>query len=837
MKNLILHKKRVSFPFRIALLMTIPILLWQMAPHVDAWLISQASQEIDGSLKNLARVRKTTVYILDQQKWTEFSLLPKYKLIKVLSNVTVPQALSLNSELEWRYVLQYQLLDKEGNILDQGNYHHRTKATVYQDNNELLRPVFYLSSEQPTDGRYMFIHLLQNAAVLRVRLQSADPDVVDVAIRVHWRNKMAEDKLDYMWHRLNEKKKKAFARASVYEHEWFSKQEKRNLLWERWSVIGPLGVAGSEYYPRPLYIRRDREFERETIPPTIQAYGVFVDAQHWLTLPVEGGLVRLSFSEVEQSPVTIKIKWHGRQSTDSSELSFIWDGSKNGFEHEFAAGLLEISASQPVIMRAQTLEEETTPAPVHSSTVLIQGDMGVAFQINHPNQQAIPMRVNIRRLLENGVAETPHVAQGIPADLKLACNNVTYTLLDAEGHVQYTGTMPLTQSRSFYDRMTGIWWGQFKVSEPDSYYLSIPAKIATLRLESPCAVLVSAYNRPAGMLLKKRIPEDYYYTQDDKRERIPAWFRLRPKDYETLYQQNRTPLLRIQRRPPRSEPEKIEILLGKYLWEGFKPEGKYRSRYLLTKRESQLPLRNQALGTHYQPIPKNRPITLQFLNPRKTIQPTLIYRRSDKSPAQIRILLDNKLYYKGYIIGKHGEIKLPKLTTRTHTLIVKGEGQFFINHATPKDRQAIYVKRLAHVFGSKGQRFTYQKRSHDKELLSVRVYMPQGMQAPLQIRVKMTAAPKIDMQTYTGWTFRQRLYELHPVAGEEPVVVLNTRDNVVDAGQFFAIPLHEDLPPGKYQIELIPQKSVGAYLTLTKMTVGLQEELRQFFRETQTMPF
>jgi len=814
MKNIILPDKIVRFPYKIALLLTIPILLWQTAPHVDAWLLSQINPEI--SQNNLAKTRKTTVYILDQQKWTEFALLPKYKLIRVLSNATVPQALSLNNELEWRYVLQYQVLDKDGKVLDEGNYHHRTQATVYQDNNKLMRSVFYLSAEQPTNGRYMFIHV-KNAAILRIRLQSADPDVVDVAIRVYWRKKMARDKLDRMWHRLNDRKKKAAARVSVYEHEWFSKREKRNLLRERWRVIGPLGVAGSEYYPRPLYIRR--EFEGETMPKAIQASGIFVDAQHWSTLPVEGGLVRFSFSEVEQSPVTIKIKWYGRRSTDSSEHSFVWDG--NDFEQEFAEGLLEISAELPVIMRAKMLEKEITPAPVYSSTVLIQGDM--AFQINHSSQQATPVRVNIRRLL----AKTVNTSN--PTGLKFACNNVTYTLLDAKGQVQYTGTMPLTQSHSYYDRMTGNWWEQFDVSESDSYYLSIPPKIATLRLESPCAVLVSVYNRPPGISLNKRIPKD-------DTPQIPAWFRLRPQNYESLYQQNRTPLLKIQRRPPRREAENIEILLGQYLWEDFKPAGKYRSRYLFMKRESQLPLRNQALGTHYQPIAKNRPITLQFINPRKTIQPTLIYRRTEKSPAQIQILLDNKLYYKGYIIGKQGQIKLPKLSAKRHTLIVKGEGQFFINHAMPKDKQAIYVKRLAHVFDSKGLRFTYQKRSHDKELLSVRVYMPQGMQAPLQIRAKMTTAPKIDMQTYSGWTFRQRLYELHP-RGEGSVVVLNTRDKFVDAGQFFVIPLHEDLPPGEYEIELIPQKSVGAYLTLSKMTVGLQEELRQFFRDTQVMPF
>ncbi|MEK8019083.1 MAG: hypothetical protein VSS75_019610, partial [Candidatus Parabeggiatoa sp.] len=104
-------------------------------------------------------------------------------------------------------------------------------------------------------------------------------------------------------------------------------------------------------------------------------------------------------------------------------------------------------------------------------------------------------------------------------------------------------------------------------------------------------------------------------------------------------------------------------------------------------------------------------------------------------------------------------------------------------------------------------------------------------QERLQVQVTLGAEAKIKATHNTGWTFPQRQYDLR-AAGEGEIVVLNTRNEFVDVGQFFVIPLQDDLPAGEYQITLKPQKSLGAYLTLSKITAGLEEQ-RQFFSETQ----
>jgi hypothetical protein len=846
---------------RILFVILTSFLAWQGWPHLDAWLMSQGNKPL-WSQEKLAQTHKRTVYILDRQQWTEFPLAPQQQSVKVLSNASIPRAVSLDRELQWHYALHYQILDNQNKLLKEHVYHHRTSVTVYQDSQtkEQIRTVFYIDpNKQPTDGRNIYINLsdISEAARLRVRLHSIDSAILDVAIRVYQRQTTDEFKLDYLWQRLNDKQKQTLARGSIYEHDLLHEQERRNLLRENYAVTGPLGIVGKGYQPKDIYIHQ--YVEGEIIRSQVQNYGLFIDAQHWVTIPLveSGGPIRLQFNEAlplpEQNPIQlpaiVKIKWYGHRSKERQEHTFIWDKDHKVFARDFAGGLLEIKViakkgitpatdrttepsskvtEQPTTLRVftksadkvQTLQE-ITPAPVHLSTTLVQKDQPVEFEISHIRGQATPVRINLRRLLETS-------AKKGQADSKC---ELTYQLLDAKGRSQKTGTMSLTQPRSFYDRTKGQWWGQFEVSDADSYYLSLPAKITTLRLTSLCAVLAVVYNRPPDMLRKVRIPEDYYYNPD-KSQRQPAWFRLRPQNYELLSQQNRTPLIMIQRRPPREE-ENVEIAAGRYTWEDYRPIGEYRSRYLLTLRDSQLPVRDKALGAFYQSISQNRPVTLHFVNSRRTIQPNLIYQRTHRKPAKIRIFLDSKLHYEGYLTGNWGELKLPKLIAKTHTLRlqVKGNPQFFINHAKPQQPgQPIYIKRLVHQFEAKGLRFEYEKRTQDKELISARVYLPKGIQERFQLQIKLSTTSKIN-DTHTGWTFPKRHYDLRP-ADEGQIIVLNTHNDFVDAGRFFVIPLQNDLPPGQYQIELMPQQSLGAYLTLSKITAGLEEQ-RKFFQESQ----
>jgi len=251
------NKKNIFRYFYKATLFTvfISLCLWQ----TDAWLMVHADNSSSSSQEQFDKTKKRVVYVLDQEHWTEFPILSKHQLLKVVSNASIPRANTLNLEDNWQYALNYQILDQNGNLLVERCYHHRTKARILEEHAINGSAIFYFDpNRQPTDGRDMYVNLndMPQATLLRLRLQSAAPLVKDVAIRVYWREINEEYKLDYLWYRLSNKQRQILARASIYDFDLLHEQEIRNLLRERWVPVGPLGVAGSEYNPRDFYIRK-----------------------------------------------------------------------------------------------------------------------------------------------------------------------------------------------------------------------------------------------------------------------------------------------------------------------------------------------------------------------------------------------------------------------------------------------------------------------------------------------------------------------------------------------------------------------------------------------------
>jgi hypothetical protein len=235
----------------------ISLCLWQ----TDAWLMDHAD-ETSLSQEQFDKTKKRVVYVLAQDDWTEFPILSKHKLLKVVSNASVPRVQALSLEENWQYALNYQILDQNGNLLVERSYYHRTKAKALEDKATHGTGIFYfVADHQPADGRDMYVNLsdMPQATLLRLRLESADPLVKDVAIRVYWRELNEEYKLSYLWYRLSNQQRQLLARASIYDYDLLHEQEIRNLLRERWVPVGPLGVAGSEYQPRDFYIRKPQD--------------------------------------------------------------------------------------------------------------------------------------------------------------------------------------------------------------------------------------------------------------------------------------------------------------------------------------------------------------------------------------------------------------------------------------------------------------------------------------------------------------------------------------------------------------------------------------------------
>ena len=813
------------------LMIILSVVIWQgKALWEYAVLLWAASSTPHLDMIQSARLR--TAYALQDPDWTVFGIPASAATVKAITNAHLPTSTPLLPEQEWRYAVQYQLLNDAGQILQDRTYHHRTRLIQYIDpaTQDVVTTSLYLQDKiRPADSRTLRINLAQTptASRLRFRLGAVEPPVQGVALRVFAPDNVPEHKLGYVWRRLNQDGKQALTKGLVYPVELLRHDERRLLLKNRWRILGPQGVKGRDYQSLNLYVIADIEGELLT-PPTPPA-GRLIDDTHRMVIPIPPGgqHLRLEFAPLPppaQAPKQdgIQLAWYGEKLGAHYTSVVTWQGVGTHIEQFFFSGLLELIAPTGAAVRVFQLQGESstdiTPELTYLRTYVVQPDADIEFDVVHLDAWPTPFRINARYLTPAASTESSeHV--------------LSYELLNTHNDIVKTGQLTFSAPLSLYDQVADRNM-EFRVSDPVSFYFSLPTAIKRIRLVHPGAeqsdsVVIAAYNRPPDLVREIRAPEDYTKAKlDDDRQR--AWFPVHPRDVDRLIDAGQFSLLTVQPRPPQTEPD---LLAGHYQWQAYRPQGAWKARHLLMPHDPTQPLRDAAIAVTYRPIPLGRNVVLSFRTPYglQAVQPQLVFLRQRREPVSFQVIVDGQLHYQGAIVGRRGEIKLPDIPVGLHQVRLQApkDGTWFINYVDPGPRR--YIKRLANRFEPPGLTFIYQRQAAVDETLSFRFHAPDGTTTPSRLRVHLDVPASAGLQAASAWTFTERLYQVQPVRGK-PVPVLNTPSETVDSGQPFFLPLGHDLPPGHYRIRINLESGPSGYLTMAKLTPGRFAE-RRFFRE------
>jgi len=769
----------------------------------------------------------STIYQVGQE-WLSFPLPAGSQLLKVLSNANFPLHSAVPVE-GWPYALEYRVLASDGAELSRGLYHHRSAPLFSRGEppGELRPAAYYPEADfQPADGRILLLNLegLANPAQLQLRLQRGAPGVASVALRLYHLGQESDHKLGFLWQRLSQGQRQSLARSSVYPPELLSAAEKRNLVRQGWRPIGPQGVAGKDYFSRQLYLlggETGEEFEQPVLPA-----GLLVSASHCgtLQLPANGGRLRLEFlpALIERQPdagASLDLTWYGLEPGERRSYPLAWETGGSSFTATFAPGLLEISAPGAVVVRAYLIEgereTEITPPPLYLRGYRTAADQELIYPIDHVAETSTPLRLDLRVFVAAAATALPE--QGALA----------YSWLDAAGEVIRSGSFALATLPSRYDRLAEAGLDQL-LAEPNSLYFDLPPAVKQLRLVASVPLLASAYTRPADLLRELRVPEIEPVAGAEE-ERQPAWFALRPLGHELMQRAGRSLLLMLQRRPPTEE--RPEVRAGHYLWEDFHPEGAWRGRYLLTRREPQAPRRLEALAATYLPLSLKGEVRLNLVSAldQPSLSPELLWQRSSAAPVSLGLLVDDALYWSGEVAGARGQLSLPPLPAGRHRLRLEGEGEGHYYLSQAEGDGPAYLKRLANRFDREGLAFVVEK-NHGSEVLSARLYIPRNDRGASRVRVTVEGPSRIATGPLPEWSFLARRYELYP-APEETVPVLQTAEKV-DGGRSFFIPLGSDLPAGRYRLRFALEQGPGGYLILARLTPGQQAQ-RFHYRESE----
>lgn len=825
----------------LALLVLLPLAAWA---GLSAW--QGARGWLAGDLATLTRLgtaQTSVAYVLSPDRWTRFPLSGPQQSVRLVSHADVAAAYRDDPEAEFRYAYAVQVTDGRGAVLREAVLHQRAQVAALRDrgSGEAFTTAAYADAEEiPTAANAVVLAIedLPRAAEVRVRRISAAPEVRRASVRVYERTPVNERRLAVQWERLTPEQRLRIAEGNAYPPALLTEAERTNLLRRQWKPIGPSGVEGRDYRSRSLFLLQ--ELEGEPIDPPALPPGLFVDARHngTIRLPERGGALVLRVEPVTHlgaaSSGTLRLSWYGGGLARREQRELPWSAEAPEIRLELGGGLVEFASDQPVAVRTFLPDGTELTQETSQLRAFVAGpEAPVTFPVLHlpDGEGATPLRVDLRCLCfdaapaRGGQGGTPGA---LPAVALLAGPGATpvlrHELLSADGAVLRRGEMPIPVQPSPYDRLLGQ--DPLALSEPAKLHFAVPREAAALRLSASAPVLLAGYNRPPDLPWRAMVPEDYFAPEDPLSTR-PAWFGMRPADWEALLAANRSALLAVQPRPPEDDPE---LLAGRYDWEQFVPAGNWLAREVLVQREA-TPVRRLSLASIFSPLPEGGEVAAEFVaaTPGGTATPQLMFLRDQGGPATLRLEVDGRAVFSAQVAAARGTVAVPPIPAGTRRLraFAPPGTALYINQATPHPGALISRRAIRLVSGETV--FEFEKRmpaeGEAPELVVAHFYgQPAAGEAPprQEVAIIVEGGPPRGPGPHLGFTIRERLYDVR--RGPEPpdVRVLGAAGQLGPERILF-LPFGPDLPPGLYRVRVRLSNGPEALLSLTRTTPGIAE--------------
>lgn len=695
--------------------------------------------------KNFSNSRVSVTYLLTQNRWLTFDIPKPNTLFKLLLNANIDSA-KVDYNREYKFAIEYRVLDIKDEVLSSKIYHFSTKVSRFELNQEFIEPYYYLDEDlTPTLSKKIFVNskLYQDSSKLQIKIYSLDRDMSDISIRTYTKERNREDKLSYLWDRLQDKSKEKFAKSNVYNFELLQESEKRDILRETFRPYGPLGVKDEDYYIRKLYILIDEEIESTL---EFQPKNILTPNRRFLF-------------QVDSEEISFKFKdatIYGKFFND--ELSFDFNLS-NSKSMKFPKGYIELYSNRATTLRVFSKFDEQERVEYTRIGYLL--DENLTFKINHFQNQLTPIQLRVNLI-------------------DLNSSELIYSLLDENSKILESKKLRVDANRSNY-----LYSREFNLSDSVNFFFRLNSRVDKITLNSEDRAIVSLYNRVKDLVKVEKVSLK-------ERNSSESWFYLKPEEVDMRELIYITPEFKLK-----SEDNLTYTQIY--------PELK-RSDYLFL--DFNYTLNSRALNTIYSEVKGVESVKFEHILER--FSPKLIYIKDLIEPINVKIYLDNKLYFDDSLVGEISEIELDEIERGFHKIEIKPNlDNIFISNIvnlTPKKRQ----KRLIDRFKSN---YIYFKKSNERESIAFKVYQKIGSKEPLRVKIGVKF-DRFDSKSYSEFTILNREYIIYPNL-ESKSLSLN-RDIELDAGEYIFFTLKEDIPKDRvYKIEI--ESSQEAYFNIYQM--------------------
>lgn len=792
--------------------------------------------------------------LLSRDDWSEFHISPTAQGIRIMTNAALrstemPPKNQSDPREGWRYSIEFQLLDDDGELIQQRVYESRTRLRqlVDADENELIDPlVFGKTGQIATQTRFVQIPILpsgRHPSIIRIRAVDSDPQISEVVARVRTKHERPHYANPATWRQISLTSRRKLAKFCVFDQKFLTPTERASLLRWHWLQAPTLNAVTL----RHLYFigEIDDQEAIEDIPSGSDT----ITASRKITLPMPElvGKLRLSLERLGAAvaasdaaaqsktnpglnsglnPIYITTRFFP---SDQSE-TIVWDDVLKNDRAEFwfsvKGGLVEFEtthdakwsatwthldpAGEPVEIDEQTVSYGQTATMASNNgnlRVYLSDQQPITYSVSHYNNQPTPFRITCRVGLGDAFAsDTTQVLRQENRGSFEGWNelrNLNWAWLDANDEVIQAGQVAIKPEVSFYDQLWKA--GQpHLVSEFKRYYFSIPPQAKKIQFQSELTpFLINASLRPNHLPVITRLPED---RQPFERQFKPdrKWFYLYPDQNSKLISENRSFVISTQTRP-RETDDGPEFDPQAFQWQRYQPNGPWIGRQLLAPAtlESVVTPSNQGASFFEMVNHQRYPVNDYGLTVQDRFR--IIYICPDLNQGELIVKQDGVLLARENLVSSRGSIQLNlnPLTPDTHLTLHGPDGiRMFFSGAEIVNAQR-FIKRTASRLENGELEFDYEKTTNDDEVLTLLIYRKSSGQDRCQLSVKIESDQAIQLQEsgpVESLTSLHQVYDLQSQTQQQSALLIGT-DAELDVEHRCFIRLGPDLPAGKYRIK------------------------------------
>ena len=769
---------------------------------IGSWIATGIrSYQLETDVASRADSRRVLTNLLHDDRWVEFHVPADARSIRVSLNAALstrdkPSQTLTDPRGGWRYVIEYQLTDGRGAVIEQAPYHLRSgiRELVDSDTGELIDPlVFGKTSLIAAQTRIIQLPLgtkpeQSRPTKIRIRTKERDPEVAEVVARVFTQQERPRYKDRSTWKHISSKTRRQLARFCVFDQKFLTRSEQTSLLRWQWEKALPVTSPTIRY----LYFVGDID-DQEVGQPALPT-GVSIEPGWRSTVPVPAaaGELRLVFERADSSSPNapfVNVSWSRNAADPPFEDDIEITGDTLQYKLPLDGGIVEVQTSEPVSYQSYWTNLQAAPVSISDSDppleygqevelshavgggsvrVYLADQNAVQYSISHLDDQPTAFRLSARlgfgeAFLSEDSFEKEEGKLG-QAEVWSVSKNLRWEYLDELGNPIDAGELMIEPEVSPYDRL----WKMGKphlVSEKRSFYFSIPVQAKAIRLSSQEPFLVSGSVRPYDLPWVTRVPEDLQsFERRNRRNR--KWFTLRPNSHFSLIANNRGFMLSTESRVGLfDEDDETEETLApdQYVWQRYEPEGDWIGRQVLVPAAEENEIRLQSLEAYFFEVQPNRTYKVEDFDFRtnESYQLRYISAPTDSTDSTtynkakegwVKVWLNGQLVQEKRLTSARGKIPLniKNFGDAAELRFECSQNVKLFFSGADLAGAARYLKRTACRLEQGTLTFPYHKASADLETLTLSIYRTAKSGSPENARCQLDVRIEADQSGQMG---------------------------------------------------------------------------------------